>query len=133
MADDTPGSATGEPATRVPLGGHRVELGLQLVPCRRDGILRGEEGDGAFKLAAVVAQLVGRQRPEGWSRALVAGFPFANFLEAPALLRGCGAVPAGSAAFEASGDPGAVLLRVVVVVLELGGNAGDVEAQAADS
>lgn len=64
---------------------------------------------------------------------LAAGFPFADFLEAPALLGGCGAVPPGSAAFEASGDPGAVLLRVVVVVLELGGDAGDVQAQAADS
>jgi hypothetical protein len=59
--------------------------------------------------------------------------PFADFLEAPALLRGCGAVPAGSAAFQAFGDPGSVLLRVVVVVLELGGNARDVEPQAADS
>jgi hypothetical protein len=49
------------------------------------------------------------------------------------LLRGCGAVPAGSAAFQAFGDPGAVLLRVVVVVFELGGDARDVEAQTADS
>jgi hypothetical protein len=64
---------------------------------------------------------------------LAAGFPFADFLQAPALLGGCGVVPAGSAAFEAFGDPGAVFLRVVVVVLELGGNAGDMQAQAADS
>ena len=60
-----PGSGTGEFATGLLLGGHRVEFGLQLVPCRRDGILRGEERNGAFELAAVVAQLVGRQRPEG--------------------------------------------------------------------
>ena len=53
MADGTPGSATGEPASL--LGGHRVELGLQLVPCRRDGILCGEERDGAFELATVAA------------------------------------------------------------------------------
>jgi hypothetical protein len=64
---------------------------------------------------------------------LVAAFPFADFLEAPALLCGCGPVPAGSAAFKAFGDPGAVLWRVVVVVFELGGDARDVEAQTADS
>jgi hypothetical protein len=63
----------------------------------------------------------------------VAVFPFADFLQTPALLGGCGVVAAGSAIFEAFGDPGAVFLRVVVVVLELGGNAGDVEAQTADS
>jgi hypothetical protein len=49
------------------------------------------------------------------------------------LLRGCGVVPAGSAAFQAFGDLGAVFLGVVVVVFELGGHACDVEAQAADS
>src|SRR5580704_3014963 len=65
MADGTPGSATGESAAGILLGGHRVELGLQLVPYRRNGILRSEERDRAFELAAVVAQLVGRQRPEG--------------------------------------------------------------------
>ena len=43
MADGMPGSATGDPATGILLGGHRVELGLQLVPYRRDGILRSEE------------------------------------------------------------------------------------------
>ena len=48
------------------------------------------------------------------------------------MLGGRGMVPAGSAAFEAFGDPGAVFLRVVVVVLEFGGDAGDVQAQAAD-
>jgi len=64
---------------------------------------------------------------------LAAGFPFADFPEASALLGGRGMVPAGSAAFEAFGDPGAVFLRVVVVVLEFGGDAGDVQAQAADS
>jgi hypothetical protein len=52
MADGTPGSATGEPAPRILLGGHYVELGLQLVPYRRDGILRSEERDRAFELAA---------------------------------------------------------------------------------
>jgi hypothetical protein len=72
-------------------------------------------------------------RSDSSARRLVAGFPFADFREAPALLCGCGAVPAGSAAFKAFGDPGAVLLRVAVVVFELGGNAGDVQAQAADS
>jgi hypothetical protein len=30
------GSGTGEPATGVLLGDHRVELGLQLLPCCRD-------------------------------------------------------------------------------------------------
>jgi hypothetical protein len=40
----------------------------------------------------------------------VAGSPFADFVEAPALLRGCGVVPAGSAAFQAFGDLGAVFL-----------------------
>jgi hypothetical protein len=67
------------------------------------------------------------------SAAVSGGFPFADFLEAPALLGGCGAVPAGSAAFQAFGDLGAVFLRVVVVVLELGSDARDVEAQTADS
>ena len=33
----TSGSGTGESAPGVLLGGHRVELGLQFVPCRRDG------------------------------------------------------------------------------------------------
>ena len=65
MAGGTPGSAAGEPATGVLLGGHRVELGLQLVPCRQDGILCGQERDGAFELATVITQLVGRHRPEG--------------------------------------------------------------------
>ena len=67
------------------------------------------------------------------SAAVGGGVRFADFFEAPALLHGCGAVPAGSAAFQASGDLGAVFLRVVAVVFELGGDARDVEAQAADS
>ena len=65
--------------------------------------------------------------------AVSGGFPFADFLQAPALLDGCGVVAAGSAGFEAFGDLGAVSLRVVVVVFELGGNACDVKVQAADS
>jgi hypothetical protein len=37
-------------------------------------------------------------------------------LKAPALLGGCGVVAAGPAGVEAYGDPGAVFLRVVVIV-----------------
>jgi hypothetical protein len=69
MADGTPGSATGEPATGILLGGHRVELRLQLVPYRRDGILRRtgpvlEVTPGAWRrFADQVKRSLARGRP----------------------------------------------------------------------
>ena len=58
------GLTAGEPATGVLLGGHRVELGLQLVPCRQDGSCAAKNVMADPSWAMVITH-EGRHRPEG--------------------------------------------------------------------
>ena len=61
------------------------------------------------------------------------GLPGADAVQAPELLARGGKVEALAAFGEVAGDGGAVLDGLVVVVLELGLNVGDLQAQAADA